>query len=111
MKPSKSVMLSALVQTLTLPANGLTFTSTNPSLIKVVAVCQRATFHVEIAITAKYQSQQLGLPLEDDKFERHECSGLDRLFKGWARLGLSDQEILTKGFECFDALYAALKIR
>ena len=49
--------------------------------------------------------------LEDGKFQRYECFGLDRVFKGWARLGLSDQEILAKGMECFDALHAALKPR
>jgi hypothetical protein len=47
--------------------------------------------------------------LEDGKFQRHECLGLDLLFKGWARLGLSDAEILEKGFACFDALHAALR--
>jgi hypothetical protein len=47
--------------------------------------------------------------LEDGKFQRPECTGLDLLFKGWARLGLSDAEILEKGFGCFDALYAALR--
>ena len=46
--------------------------------------------------------------LEDGKFQRVECVGLDLLFKGWARLGLSDAEILKKGFECFDALHATL---
>ncbi len=47
--------------------------------------------------------------LEDGKFQRPECSGLDLLFKGWARLGLSDADILEKGFACFDALHAALR--
>ena len=47
--------------------------------------------------------------LEDGKFQRPECSGLDLLFKGWARLGLSDAEILERGFGCFDALHAALR--
>jgi hypothetical protein len=47
--------------------------------------------------------------LEDGKFQRPECLGLDLLFKGWARLGHSDAEILEKGFACFDALYAALR--
>lgn len=47
--------------------------------------------------------------LEDGKFQRPECIGLDLLFKGWARLGHSDAEILEKGFACFDALYAALR--
>jgi len=47
--------------------------------------------------------------LEDGKFQRPECAGLDLLFKGWARLGLSDAEILERGFGCFDALYASLR--
>lgn len=47
--------------------------------------------------------------LEDGKFQRTEAVGLDRIFKGWARRGLSDEQILAKGFECLDALYAALK--
>lgn len=46
--------------------------------------------------------------LEDGKFQRPECSGLDLVFKGWARQGLADAEILEKGFACFDALHAAL---
>lgn len=49
--------------------------------------------------------------LEDGRFRRYECVGLDRLFKGWARLGLSDEQILAKGFECFDALRASLQSR
>ena len=49
--------------------------------------------------------------LEDGKFKRHEATGLDRVFKGWARLGLGDQEILVKGFACFDALRAELRVR
>lgn len=46
--------------------------------------------------------------LEDGKFQRPECAGLDLAFKGWARLGSKDAEILEKGFAVFDALYAAL---
>src|SRR5690606_1344708 len=44
--------------------------------------------------------------LEDGKFQTTEAFGLDRIFKGWARLGLSDDEILARGFGCFDALFA-----
>jgi hypothetical protein len=47
--------------------------------------------------------------LEDDKFHRVEGFGIEQIFKGWAKQGLSDQEILAKGFECFDALYAQFK--
>ena len=47
--------------------------------------------------------------LEDDKFHRVEGFGLEQVFKGWAKRGLSDQEILAKGFESFDGLHAQFK--
>ncbi len=47
--------------------------------------------------------------LEDGKFQRQECVGIDRVLKGWARLGLSDEQLLEKGAECFDALYEYLR--
>jgi len=47
--------------------------------------------------------------LEDAKFQRPECVGIDRALKGWARLGLSDEQLLEKGRECFDALYEYLR--
>src|SRR5213595_353120 len=46
--------------------------------------------------------------LDDAKFQRVECMGIDRVLKGWAKQGLTDKEILRHGFECFDALYAFL---
>ena len=49
--------------------------------------------------------------LDDQKFERNECMGIDRILKGWAREGISDHQILRRGFECFDALYAFLQRR
>ena len=49
--------------------------------------------------------------LDDARFQRVEAVGIDRVFKGWAKQGLSDQEILRRGFECFDALYAFLQRR
>jgi len=47
--------------------------------------------------------------LEDEKFHRVEGFGVEQIFKGWAKQGLTDQQILAKGFECFDALYAQFK--
>lgn len=47
--------------------------------------------------------------LEDGKFQTVEAFGIDRVFKGWGRLALSDEEILSRGFQCFDALYEFLK--
>ena len=49
--------------------------------------------------------------LEDDKFQRVECVGIDRILKGYAKEGLSDEEILRRGFDCFDALYSFLRGR
>lgn len=49
--------------------------------------------------------------LEDEKFQRPECIGIDRVLKGWAREGLPDHEILRRGFDCFDALYSFLQRR
>jgi hypothetical protein len=47
--------------------------------------------------------------VEDDKFHRIEGFGVEQIFKGWAKQGLTDQDILSKGFECFDALYTQFK--
>jgi hypothetical protein len=49
--------------------------------------------------------------LGDDKFQRSECIGVDRVLKGWGREDVSDQEILRRGFQCFDALYTFLQPR
>ena len=49
--------------------------------------------------------------LDDARFQRVECVGIDRVLKGWAKEGLPDDEILRRGFECFDALYAFLQKR
>jgi len=47
--------------------------------------------------------------LDDARFQRVEAVGIDRVLKGWAKEGLSDEEILRRGFECFYALYAFLQ--
>lgn len=47
--------------------------------------------------------------LDDAKFQRNECVGIDRVLKGWAKQGMSDEEILTRGFQNFDGLYAFLR--
>jgi hypothetical protein len=49
--------------------------------------------------------------LDDARFQRVEAVGIDRILKGWAKEGLPDKEILRRGFECFDALYAFLQRR
>jgi hypothetical protein len=49
--------------------------------------------------------------LDDARFQRVEAVGIDRVLKGWAKEGLPDKEILRRGFQCFDALYAFLQRR
>jgi len=49
--------------------------------------------------------------LGDARFQRVECVGIDRVLKGWAKEGVRDEEIMRRGFECFDALYAFLQRR
>ena len=44
--------------------------------------------------------------LEDEKFQRSECIGIDRVLKGWSKSGMSDDQILLHGFDCFDGLYS-----
>ena len=47
--------------------------------------------------------------LEDEKFQRPECIGIDRVLKGWAKEGRADEQIVAQGAQCFDGLYAALQ--
>ena len=42
------------------------------------------------------------------QFQKTECPGLDRVLKGWAKAGLSDEELRARGGQCFDALYQYL---
>lgn len=49
--------------------------------------------------------------LDDARFQRIEAVGVDRVLKGWAKEGLPDEEILRRGFQCFDALYTFLQRR
>src|SRR5256886_14945022 len=49
--------------------------------------------------------------LDDARFQRVEAVGIDRVLKGWAKEGLPDEEILRRGFDCFDALYSFLQRR
>ncbi len=46
--------------------------------------------------------------LGDEKFGRMEGRGLDLVLRGWAKANVSDEEILHRGGECFEALYLAL---
>src|SRR3954471_2115441 len=47
--------------------------------------------------------------LEDEKFQRTECVGINAVLGGWARTRMKDAELLAKGMECFDGLYQGLQ--
>jgi hypothetical protein len=46
--------------------------------------------------------------LPDDKFGRKEGYGIDEVLKGWARQGVSDQELLDRGMQLIEGLYHSL---
>ncbi len=46
--------------------------------------------------------------LADDKFGRKEGYGIDEVLKGWARQGISDQELLDRGMQLIEGLYHSL---
>ena len=47
--------------------------------------------------------------LEDEKFQRTECIGINAVLSGWAKTKMSDAELLAKGIECFEGLYRQLQ--
>ena len=47
--------------------------------------------------------------LEDGKFQRPECLGIDAVLVGWAKTDIGDDELLAKGIECFEGLYRKLQ--
>ena len=47
--------------------------------------------------------------LFDEKFGRKEGFGIDEVMKGWAREGLSDQELLKRGMQLGEGLYKSLR--
>jgi hypothetical protein len=66
-------------------------------------------FGIQDKAAAKISEMVHDADLDDDKFQRNECFGIDRVLKGSAKQGLTDKEILRRGFECFDALYTFLQ--
>ncbi|PYX59297.1 MAG: hypothetical protein DMG76_06245 [Acidobacteria bacterium] len=45
--------------------------------------------------------------IADEKFGRKEGYGVDEILKGWARQGISDQELLDRGMQLIEGLYHA----
>jgi hypothetical protein len=68
-------------------------------------------FAITDKIVAKIGEMIHDADLDDARYQRVEAVGIDRVLKGWAKEGLLDEEILRRGFQCFDALYAFLQRR
>jgi hypothetical protein len=68
-------------------------------------------FAISDKVAAKIGEMIHDADLDDARFQRVEAVGIDRVLKGWAKEGLPDNEILRRGFQCFDALYAFLQRR
>jgi hypothetical protein len=68
-------------------------------------------FGIQGKVARKIAEMVHDADLGDDKFQRTECIGIDRVLKGWGKESISDHEILRRGFQCFDALYAFLQRR
>jgi hypothetical protein len=66
-------------------------------------------FGIEDKAVTKMAEMIHDADLEDEKFQRSECIGIDRVLKGWAKSGMSDDQILLHGFESFDGLYSFLQ--
>ncbi len=47
--------------------------------------------------------------LEDGKYQRSECVGINCVLTGWAKSSMTDAELLRKGIECFEGLYQELR--
>ena len=66
-------------------------------------------FAIEDKAIRKIAEMIHDVDLEDEKFQRFECIGIDRVLKGWAKSGVRDDQILQHGLECFDGLYSFLQ--
>ena len=69
----------------------------------------RKRFAIVDKIVVKIGEMIHDADLDDARFQRIEAIGIDRVLKGWAKEGLPDEEILRRGFQCFDALYTFLR--
>jgi hypothetical protein len=66
-------------------------------------------FGIEDKAVLKMAEMVHDADLEDGKFQRTECIGINAVLTGWARTKISDTELLAKGIECFDGLYQQLQ--
>ena len=71
------------------------------TLIKVFHICDKK---VQIMAEVVHDAD-----LFDEKFGRKEGFGIDEVMKGWARQGLSDQELLKRGMQLAEGLYKSFR--
>ena len=65
-------------------------------------------FHIRDKKTGAMAQMVHDADLFDDKFGRKEGFGIDEVMKGWARQGLSDQELLDRGMQLGEGIYQSL---
>lgn len=65
-------------------------------------------FGIRDAAVQKIAEMVHDADLEDGKFQRPECIGINAVLSGWARTRISDAQLLAKGIECFQGLYQGL---
>jgi hypothetical protein len=66
-------------------------------------------FGIKDPVVAQMAQMVHDADLEDGKFQRWECLGINSVLSGWAKSEISDDELLAKGIECFEGLYRSLK--
>jgi hypothetical protein len=66
-------------------------------------------FGIEDKAVQKMAEMVHDADLEDGKFQRNECIGINTVLSGWAKTRISDAELLAKGMECFEGLYQQLQ--
>jgi hypothetical protein len=66
-------------------------------------------FGISDKAVAKMAEMVHDADLEDGKFQRVECLGVNAVLSGWAKTSMSDTELLTKGMDCFEGLYRQLQ--
>ncbi len=62
-------------------------------------------FGIKDASVLKIAEMVHDADVEDGKFGRSECIGINAVLSGWAKSPMSDAELLSKGMECFEGLY------
>jgi hypothetical protein len=66
-------------------------------------------FSIEDSAAERIGEMVPAADLVDKKYPHCECVGIDRILKGWAPQGLSDDQLIEKGAELFDALHEFLR--